>query len=224
MFFGYSDLTTILNAIYTKAGKTSVLYQTMNLVGSEAEMQQKRFQKSILQGQDDLYRFRYSFIQGNELRGTVIGGNIRCFLKLAGTPYFPNTEGKVLLLEAMSGGVAKIATYLCQLNQIGVFKDVSGIILGSFTMLGENPFELLQQYISSDLPVVQTPDVGHGQDANAVKIGGYIDLCNGSWSKISQGELCDDPVRMRTYTKTSGSNYDYYTYGPWSEVKNVKTE
>ena len=31
-------------------------------------------------------------------------------------------------------------------------------------------------------------------------------------------------VRMRTYTKTSGSNYDYYTYGPWSEVKNVTTE
>ena len=31
-------------------------------------------------------------------------------------------------------------------------------------------------------------------------------------------------VRIRTYTKTSGSNYDYYTYGPWSEVKNVKTE
>ena len=54
-----------------------------------------------------LYRFRYSFIQGNELRGTVIGGNIRCFLKLAGTPYFPNTEGKILLLEAMSG-VSKI--------------------------------------------------------------------------------------------------------------------
>ena len=29
---------------------------------------------------------------------------------------------------------------------------------------------------------------------------------------------------MTGYTKTSGSNYDYYTYGPWSEVKNVKTE
>ena len=42
-------------------------------------------------------------------------------------------------------------------------------------MHGENPFELLRQYISSDLPVVQTPDIGHGQDANVVKIGGYID-------------------------------------------------
>jgi muramoyltetrapeptide carboxypeptidase LdcA involved in peptidoglycan recycling len=175
MFFGYSDLTTILNAIYTKTGRASVLYQTLNLVGTEGEKQQKRFQKSILQGQEDLYRFRYSFLQGTELHGIVIGGNIRCFLKLAGTPYFPNIKGKILLLEAMSGGVAKIATYLSQLDQIGVFKEVSGIILGTFTMLGENPFELLRQYISSDLPVVQTPDIGHGQDANAVKIGGYID-------------------------------------------------
>lgn len=175
MFFGYSDLTTILNAIYTKTGKPSVLYQVLNLVGTEAEMQQKRFQKSILQGQDELYRFRYSFLQGNELHGIVVGGNIRCFLKLAGTPYFPNTEGRILLLEALSGDVAKIATYLSQLDQIGVFKGVAGIILGTFTMLGADPFEMLQQYISSDLPVVQTPDVGHGQDANAVKIGGYID-------------------------------------------------
>ena len=39
MFFGYSDLTTILNAVYTKTGKPSVLYQVLNLVGSEAEIQ-----------------------------------------------------------------------------------------------------------------------------------------------------------------------------------------
>ena len=31
-------------------------------------------------------------------------------------------------------------------------------------------------------------------------------------------------VRIRMYTKTSGSDYDYYTYGPWSGVKNVTTE
>ena len=31
-------------------------------------------------------------------------------------------------------------------------------------------------------------------------------------------------VRMRTYKKTSGTDYDYYTYGAWSEVKSVKTE
>ena len=32
MFWGYSDLTTIINAIYAKTGKQSVLYQVRNLI------------------------------------------------------------------------------------------------------------------------------------------------------------------------------------------------
>ena len=33
IFFGYSDLTTVINAIYTKTGKKSGLYQLRNLTG-----------------------------------------------------------------------------------------------------------------------------------------------------------------------------------------------
>ena len=32
VFWGYSDLTTIINAIYTLTGKESVLYQVKNMV------------------------------------------------------------------------------------------------------------------------------------------------------------------------------------------------
>ncbi|MBR5636225.1 MAG: LD-carboxypeptidase, partial [Pseudobutyrivibrio sp.] len=38
-FWGYSDLTTIINAIYTMTNKPSVLYQVKNMVYSEAELQ-----------------------------------------------------------------------------------------------------------------------------------------------------------------------------------------
>lgn len=31
-YWGYSDLTTIINAIYAKTGKASVLYQVRNLI------------------------------------------------------------------------------------------------------------------------------------------------------------------------------------------------
>ena len=36
-FWGYSDLTTIINAIYAKTGKSSVLYQLKNLVYEDDE-------------------------------------------------------------------------------------------------------------------------------------------------------------------------------------------
>ena len=38
-FWGYSDLTTILNAIYAKTGQTGVLYQIRNVLYKERKQQ-----------------------------------------------------------------------------------------------------------------------------------------------------------------------------------------
>ena len=43
VFWGYSDLSTVINAIYAKTGKSSVLYQVKNMVWSEAKLQRNRF-------------------------------------------------------------------------------------------------------------------------------------------------------------------------------------
>ena len=69
------------------------------------------------------------------MSGPLIGGNIRCFLKLAGTEYFPDLTGKLLLLEACGGGEPQLLTYLSHLEQLGAFRKVSGILLGTFTKL-----------------------------------------------------------------------------------------
>lgn len=98
-FWGYSDLTTIINAIYTKTGKTSVLYQIRNLIYHDSERQIANFQNTVLHGKKDLFNVKYDFVQGTEMSGIVVGGNIRCLLKLAGTEFWPDMEGKILLLE-----------------------------------------------------------------------------------------------------------------------------
>ena len=61
------------------------------------------------------------------MEGIVVGGNIRCLLKLAGTEYWPNMDGKILFLEAYGGEVSQIAALFTQLEQMGVFKQVEGI-------------------------------------------------------------------------------------------------
>jgi len=83
--------------------------------------------------EQDLLDFTYQFVQKESMQGVVVGGNIRCLLKLAGTEYFPDIQGKILLLEARSGQVPQMVTYLNQLKQMGVFDKVSGILLGTFT-------------------------------------------------------------------------------------------
>ena len=47
MFWGYSDLTTVLNAIYKKTGKASVLYQIRNLIYDCKEVQIADFRNTV---------------------------------------------------------------------------------------------------------------------------------------------------------------------------------
>lgn len=175
-FWGYSDLTSILNGIYSKTGNPGVLYQIRNLIGVCGQEQQEKFYQMLQRKGDDLFRFDYHFIQGTEMEGIVIGGNIRCLLKLAGTDYFPDCHDRILLLESLSGGMSRITAYFSQLRQMGVFDRCVGILLGTFTQLEqENGTEaavgLLQRFVRSDLPIAKTQQIGHGEDSKAIMIG-----------------------------------------------------
>ena len=180
-FWGYSDLTTIVNSIYTKTGKPSVLYQIRNLIYADKESQITNFSNAMLGDGNQLFRFDYQFVQGNKMQGIVVGGNIRCFLKLAGTEYMPDLTGKILLLESLSGTVAKMETYLAQLSQLGAFDKVAGVLLGTFTEMEEleckpDIVTLLQQYVKDDMPIAVTKEIGHGVDSKAIVIGQEISL------------------------------------------------
>ena len=175
-FWGYSDLTTVINAIYTMTGKSSVLYQIKNIIWSEAQMQQKRFEDYVNGRNKDLFDIKYNFLQGKSMEGTIVGGNIRCFCKLAGTKYWPDMKGKILLLESLNGGSGQIGTLLNQLDDIGVFQQVSGVLLGTFTgyekaELEMSVFDILKMHISDDLSVAATTEIGHGHDSKAICIG-----------------------------------------------------
>lgn len=212
IFWGYSDLTVVLNAIYTKTGNPGVLYQVRNLTAEGNVDRCKAFQEEIeykyvqsMEGGEleipmrsagigksdnivqsgSLYDFSYTFLQGNQLSGIVVGGNIRCLLKLAGTEYFPDMKGKVLLLETYSGVQSQMITYLSQLKQLGVFEKINGILLGTFTQYEQQMKlesappsigQLVMEVAGTELPIVKTQEVGHGLDAKAVKIGNMICL------------------------------------------------
>lgn len=180
-FWGYSDLTTVINAISRQAGKESVLYQVKNLVGEDQEMQRSAFEAFLFHDSEELTRFSYRFIQKSSMQGMTAGGNIRCLLKLAGTPYWPDPEGKILILEALGGKREQLITYLSQLKQMGVFGQVAGILLGTFTMMEKEEdaqavCDLVKFFAGPDLPVAKTQEIGHGEDAKAVVIGRYLEL------------------------------------------------
>ena len=176
MFCGYSDLTTILNAIYTKTGRETINFQARNLLYDNAETEQAYFRGHILGAKVTADDLGLQFLRGDSMRGRVLSGNIRCFLKLAGTQFWPNLNGAILLLEAYSGGVMKMTTYLHQLKQIGVFEKVSGILLGTFTEMEDKQLrptieELVQAIVPPALPIATTRYIGHRTDARAIVVG-----------------------------------------------------
>lgn len=96
-----------------------MLYQVKNMVWGEVkEVQRRRFENRAA-----LFDPQVRLVQGEKMEGVVVGGNIRCFLKLSGTRYFPDLCDKILLLEAYGGEVPQMATYLAQLKQLGAFGE-----------------------------------------------------------------------------------------------------
>lgn len=182
-FFGYSDLTTILNALFVQTGQESWLYQIRWLADSCAAQQQQRFAAALLQGrEEELTACRWTFLRGTAMEGVLVGGNIRCFLKLAGTPWFPDLRGKLLFLESRGGTPALVLSQLYQLRQLGAFEQAAGILLGTFVNMEDSgakptaPELLLQALGSAALPVAATPDVGHRPDSRALIIGRMLHL------------------------------------------------
>lgn len=181
LFWGYSDLTTILNAIYAKTGKASVLYQIRNLIYDHSRQQTADFKRTVMEEKRQLFQINCRFVQQKEMHGVLVGGNIRCFLKLAGTEFMPDVQGKILLLESYRGTVPQMETCLCQLEQLGVFDKTAGILLGTFTQMEAEKctpdmVTLVRKFVRTNLPVAVTPDIGHGTDAKAALIGSELNL------------------------------------------------
>ena len=179
-FVGYSDLSVILNSIYSQTEVPSYLYQIRHITTNEDNL--NRFTNFINRKNNDLFNINYKWVQGNSMEGVVVGGNIRCTLKLAGTKFMPDFKDKILLLESLGGDVAKMRTFLTQLKLMGVFKEIKGIILGTFTEMQKNNYsptiEKLVKEIVNDknMPIVKTEEIGHGNNSKCMAIGKPIKL------------------------------------------------
>ena len=176
VFHGFSDLTTVINAILAQTGRPAVNWQIRNLLYDDAEAQRRYFERSVLPGRFDPADLAPRFLRGSRMQGKVFGGNLRCFLKLAGTSYWPDATGGILLLESLGGGPFQMITALEQYRQAGVFDRVGGVLLGTFTTMektGRTPTveELVLEMTPDRLPVAKTRFVGHDPDARAILLG-----------------------------------------------------
>lgn len=124
----------------------------------------------------ELDELEVTFVRGSEMSGPVYGGNLRCLLKLAGTPDWPDFTGSILLLEAYRGQPELVASLLEQCRETGIFNQISGVLLGTFSELdklkeSQLPEEILLDLLPANVPIAKTEFIGHRPDAKAIKLG-----------------------------------------------------
>ncbi len=69
-------------------------------------------------------------LQPGRARGTLYGGCLSILVALLGTPYEPQTEGKLLFIEDVNARPYQVDRMLWQLRQAGKLDGVKGIVFG----------------------------------------------------------------------------------------------
>jgi muramoyltetrapeptide carboxypeptidase len=97
-------------------------------------------------------------LRAGEVRGTLYGGCLSIITALLGTPFEPQTEGKLLFLEDTGEKPFQVDRMLWQLRQAGKLEGVRGIVFGEMVdCAAENKPGLLEEAILSALEDFEGP-------------------------------------------------------------------
>jgi len=118
--------------------------------------------------------------------GRLIGGNLSVLSRLLGTPYMPQLEDTVLLLEDFGERPYRLDRMWTHLMLAGVFERVRGLALGTFTECEEqhapwSSAEVLRELAqAAGVPCAAGFPVGHGEDNQALPVGVRVRLDAGA--------------------------------------------
>ena len=134
VFMGMSDITVLLNAIHATTGLVTfhgddVLW---GFGRTPTDYDRGELVRTLLAGRPATIAANGErrTIRGGRCEGIAVGGNLRCLLKLAGTPFLPETDGAVLFLEAVGASCEDFDYQFHQLEQMGVLGKISGAVVG----------------------------------------------------------------------------------------------
>ncbi|MFB6734278.1 S66 peptidase family protein [Bacillus toyonensis] len=197
-FCGYSDITALHNALYTKTGLVTYSGPHFSSFGMEEGLAYTTdyFFKCLTSNDsieilpsetwsDDSWYIDqenrefiknegYISIQEGEATGDIIGGNMSTLHLLQGTPYMPSLRDKVLFLEEDSlTGKATLKTfdrYLHSLMQQTDFEYVKGIVIGRMQKGAECMIEDIQEMITSKPELAHIPIIANASFGHTTPI------------------------------------------------------
>jgi muramoyltetrapeptide carboxypeptidase len=172
VIMGFSDITTLLNAITLKTGL--ITFHGPNGNASWNSRTMEYFHSILFHGELHTFYNRREDLKVRTIRegiaeGELAGGNLTVVSSMIGSQYLPDWKGKVLFLEDLKEEPYRIDRMLTQLKLAGVLDQVSAVVLGAFRdCTAEEPDraftvdEVFDQHFKGlDKPVYSNAQFGH---------------------------------------------------------------
>jgi muramoyltetrapeptide carboxypeptidase len=190
ILLGYSDITSLLTAIYAKTGLVtfhgpvgastwnSFSHDYLRRVLFNAErvaMENPRTTGDSLVVTKD----RIQTITPGTVSGRLVGGNLTVLTAMLGSEYLPDWSGTILFLEDTNENIYRIDRMLTQLKLAGVLDKISGLVFGKCTKCapGEGHGSLTLEEVLNDhikplkIPAWYGAMIGHIENKFTVPVG-----------------------------------------------------
>ncbi|TWT48824.1 S66 peptidase family protein [Botrimarina hoheduenensis] len=190
---GYSDITALHAAIQRQTGLVSL--HGPNLVGglgddSAASLPERDQWLALVSGKlatgADLCpssaAANLRTVTPGVAQGRLIGGNLAVLNALIGTPFQPDFEAAILLLEDTGETPYRIDRLLTQLRTAGLLAQLAGVLVGAFSDTGAETSAgaveaLLDEFLTPlGVPVLAGLPIGHEHPNLPLPLGGLVEI------------------------------------------------
>ena len=191
---GFSDNTSILNAIHEKTGLVTYHGPTFkSLTSWETGYAYKQFIKTFAENTESLImgepEDEYTTIQAGQATGELVGGNLSLFTKLVCGKYAVNLQDKILFLEELGFEAVPemVNSNIYYLKQNGVFDKIAGLWIGNYEHPSKISLEKIVMNAIGDeykFPIIKSDNFGHIDKKIIIPIGTKAEINTNEKIKI----------------------------------------
>ena len=195
IIMGYSDITSLLLAIFAKTGL--ITFHGPVGISTWNEFTLDYVRRILFDGKkvdlinppDDnelnvQFDNRVLTITAGRARGILAGGNLAVLSAMVGSEYLPDWKGKIMFVEEVGEDIYRVDRMLTQLKLAGILQQLNGFIFGKCTNCrpGESYGSLtLEEVLDDHIKPLQIPAwygsmIGHIEDKFTIPIGVEVEI------------------------------------------------
>ncbi len=179
---GFSDITSLLLAIYAKTG----LVTFHGPVGKSewTSFTKKHFRHMLMEQGTRLIKppvdagFKRLTLSGGMVKGKLLGGNLTVITSMIGSNYLPDWDGAILFIEDIGEEPYRVDRMLTQLKLNGILRKLNGFIFSRCTECKSTSSRslTLEQIMRDHIELLEIPSfygsmIGHLERMYTLPIG-----------------------------------------------------